>query len=70
MRIQLTASTTAGQASSNQKDVEEELTVGKVLDARIKHAREHLEALVIQKAKADTAGLLEFPQSVINGLAW
>lgn len=53
-----------------QKAAEPELTVGKVLDARIKQARQHLENLVIQKAKAETAGLLEFPQSVINQLAW
>jgi hypothetical protein len=57
-------------ASGSNQPQEANLTVGQVLDARILRARQTLEALCIQKAKAETAGLLSCPQSLISDLAW
>ena len=69
MALQMTDSSCAAQRSPRQ-DQEPEQTVRMTLDVRIAQCRKHLEELCIQKAKAETAGLLDFPQSVINGLAW
>lgn len=69
MALQMTESSCANQCSQRNNQ-EPEQTVRMTLDVRIAQCRKHLEELCIQKAKAETAGLLDFPQSVINGLAW
>ena len=45
-------------------------TVGKSLDSRIKRAREHVEELCILKAKADTLGILDYPQAFLEKLTY
>ena len=44
----------------------EPMTVGKSLDSRIKRAREYVEELCILKAKADTLGILDYPQEFLE----
>lgn len=69
MALQMADSSCVAQCSPRQNQAPEQ-TVRMTLDARIAATRRTLEELCIQKAKAETAGLLDFPQSVINGLAW
>lgn len=69
MALQTTESSCTAN-TEQRKNQEPEQTVRMTLDVRIAQCRKHLEELCIQKAKAETAGLLDFPQSVINGLAW
>lgn len=69
MALQMTESSCVAN-TEQRKNQEPEQTVRMTLDVRIAQCRKHLEELCIQKAKAETAGLLDFPQSVINGLAW
>ena len=45
-------------------------TVGQSLDRRIKAARERVERLCIAKAKAETCGILDFPQRFIEEVAY
>lgn len=44
------------------------MTVGNFIDERITNTRQHLEELCILKAKADTAGLLDFPYQFIRDI--
>ena len=48
----------------------EPMTVGKSIDSRIKRAREHVEELCILKAKADTLGILDYPQAFLEKLTY
>lgn len=50
--------------------VPEPMTVGKSLDSRIRRAREQVEELCILKAKADTLGILDYPQEFLEKLTY
>lgn len=45
-------------------------TLRQALDSRIKHTREQLERYCVAKAKADAAGILDYPNEFIQSLVW
>jgi hypothetical protein len=60
--------TSAGQAVAGES--QPETTVGQMLDIKIAQSRKRTEALCIVKAKAEASGLLEFPRSFIEQVAF
>lgn len=58
--------TSAGSPKVPQK----QQTVGEHLDERIAAVRQQVEEMCILKAKADTLGLLNYPQSFIEKLSF